>query len=53
MSGKKVILFIVIFSVLAIIATWIYGQKVIDDLDLDRGLDSNSTVISLDDNSFY
>lgn len=51
MSGKKVILFIIIFSVLAIIATWIYGQKVIKDFDL--GLDSNSTVISVEDTSFY
>ncbi|HLR15715.1 MAG TPA: hypothetical protein VK144_07800 [Bacillota bacterium] len=44
MSGKKVIITIIVITVVAIIATWIYGQKVIKDLDLDRGMDTPSTI---------
>lgn len=45
MSGKKIIFTIIVITVVAIIATWIYGQKVINDLDLDRGMDTPSTAI--------
>jgi len=36
MDGKKVILFIVTISVIIIILTWIFGQKFIDQQQLDE-----------------
>lgn len=44
MNGKKIIAIIVIISVLAAIITWIYGQKMIDDLDLERSLNSTTII---------
>lgn len=45
MNGKKLIFIVIIFSVIALVATWMYGQKVIDDLDLERAIESNSTIV--------
>lgn len=45
MSGKKIIITIIVITIIAIIATWIYAQKVIKDFDLDRGMDTPSTTI--------
>lgn len=44
MNGKKLILIVIIISVLALIGTWIYGQKLINDLDLDRALDTGKIL---------
>ncbi len=52
MSGKKVIIIVIILSVLALIGTWIYGQKVINDLDLERAIDVNSTIEIYEDKIF-
>lgn len=49
MSGKKIITIIIIIIIIAIIATWVYGQKIINDFDLDRGMDTPTTVVYHED----
>ena len=52
MSGKKIIITIIVITIIAIIATWIYAQKVIKDFDLDRGMDTPSTITVYKGDSF-
>lgn len=42
MNGKKLIAIIIIISLIALILTWIYGQKIINDYDIDRAMETTT-----------
>ncbi len=48
MNGKKLIAIVIVISLIALILTWIYGQKIISDFDIDRAMSSTT----LDSNIF-
>lgn len=44
MSGKKIIFIVVIAIVVVLVATWIYAQKIMNDLDREREIESTSMI---------
>lgn len=46
MSGKKTIFIIIVFTVIALILTWIWLQYVIEKFDIDRAINTGNQMIT-------
>lgn len=46
MSGKKTIIIIIAFTIIALILTWFWLQQVIEKYDIDRALSTSNQIIS-------
>lgn len=44
MSGKKTIIIILVFTVIALILTWLWLQYAIEKYDIDRAIGTNHSL---------